>query len=303
MIRQLAYVLAKNEMCLRAMVTVLCMRHSCRLQFKDPVYVLSKGRRSMRLSRKHLVYSFDMARNFDIYFPQVQPTEVATGQMVDFSGPQLHTLANGLQFELSSFPEELPTLDSYFRFSRPNPGDIVFDVGAYCGVFTYELSRLVGPGGKVIAFEPDPLNFALLRRNIARHGLENVVVLQAALSDKDGTATFSSEGTIGSALTQSLDRPAMVATIAVETMTLQSACSRYGTPTFIKVDAEGSEIEILSSAIDFLRNNPIPIVLDTNHKRGGKLTYKRVELLLSQAGYKYESSAAYGGQMTTWTLA
>ena len=126
---------------------------------------------------------------------------------VDYSVPQRQQLSNGLEVEISSMPEELPALDSYFRFYRPAAGELVFDIGAYCGLFTYELSKLVGPEGAVIAFEPDPLNVALLRRNIEHHALKNVTVVQATVSDQNGTAQFNSEGCLGSALSLSLDRP------------------------------------------------------------------------------------------------
>ena len=77
---------------------------------------------------------------------------------------------NGLEFELSSFPEEMEAISEYFHWYKPSPDDLIFDIGAYCGVTAYHLSRRV-PKGKVYSFEPDPINFELLKRNIERHGL------------------------------------------------------------------------------------------------------------------------------------
>jgi FkbM family methyltransferase len=56
------------------------------------------------------------------------------------------------------------------------PGDTVLDVGANIGLHTLHLSRAVGPTGTVHAFEPDPANAALLRRNVERNRCPNVVV-------------------------------------------------------------------------------------------------------------------------------
>jgi FkbM family methyltransferase len=67
------------------------------------------------------------------------------------------------------------------------PGDIVVDAGAHVGYYTVIASRLVGPEGKVYAFEPDPANFELLRKNVQVNGLTNVVLEQKALSDRKGT--------------------------------------------------------------------------------------------------------------------
>jgi FkbM family methyltransferase len=68
-------------------------------------------------------------------------------------------------------------------------GDIVFDVGANIGEFTILLSHVVGPHGKVHAFEPVPETFQKLSQNIAKSPLKNQVVLnRCALSDHLGNA-------------------------------------------------------------------------------------------------------------------
>jgi len=66
------------------------------------------------------------------------------------------------------------------------PGDVVLDVGANIGYYTLIFARLVGDEGKVFAFEPDPANCALLRENVALNGYTNVVVSQAAASNRNG---------------------------------------------------------------------------------------------------------------------
>ncbi len=66
------------------------------------------------------------------------------------------------------------------------PGDTVVDAGAHVGYYTVIASRLVGPEGKVYAFEPDPANFELLRKNVQVNGLTNVVIEQKALSNRKG---------------------------------------------------------------------------------------------------------------------
>lgn len=68
------------------------------------------------------------------------------------------------------------------------PGIVVVDAGAHVCYFTWLLSRLVGPTGKVVAYEPSPENLPLLLHNLHALRLENVVPLQVALSDRSGLA-------------------------------------------------------------------------------------------------------------------
>lgn len=65
-------------------------------------------------------------------------------------------------------------------------GDIVLDIGAHIGYYTLILAKLVGEKGKVYAFEPDPTNFVLLRKNVEINGYKNVILEQKAVSDCPG---------------------------------------------------------------------------------------------------------------------
>ena len=65
-------------------------------------------------------------------------------------------------------------------------GDVVLDVGANVGYYTLIFAECVGETGKVFAFEPDPTNFALLKKNIEANGVKNVVLVQKAVSDTTG---------------------------------------------------------------------------------------------------------------------
>ena len=71
------------------------------------------------------------------------------------------------------------------------PGAVLHDVGASIGFYTVLGARLVGPGGRVVAFEPHPLTAAEARANVAANALANVVVVPAAVSDVVGRATLT----------------------------------------------------------------------------------------------------------------
>lgn len=63
-------------------------------------------------------------------------------------------------------------------------GDIVLDLGANIGYFTCLFAQLVGKTGKVFAFEPEPNNFKLLKKNVEVNGYKNVTIEQKAVTNK-----------------------------------------------------------------------------------------------------------------------
>jgi len=80
---------------------------------------------------------------------------------------------------------ELSTLRSLIR-----PGMVIADIGANVGFYAVEMARSVGPGGRILAFEPDPLTFRLLQERVNRGSLSNVETYQVALGETSCRATL-----------------------------------------------------------------------------------------------------------------
>jgi FkbM family methyltransferase len=289
----------RNPM-VRFLIDRKCRQFGVTLTQQGSFLGLRKDHREMRLSLKHFVYAPDMAERFDIYFSPLVPTKINGISVLDYSRPGiLQTYArSGLEFELASFPEEDEAIESYFHWYRPKFGDTVFDIGAHCGVSSYHFSKLVGSTGRVVAFEPDPVNFSLLLRNIERHKLENVTPLQIAVAGSRGQAAFNCEETIGSGLMRHSSRASVGNVTMVKTVTLEDAFREWGPPQFCKIDVEGAEMEIISAAQPFLRNAVCQFALDTNHLVDGAFTDLRIETLFRDCGYKSISSDS--GMKTTW---
>src|SRR5262245_18954658 len=69
------------------------------------------------------------------------------------------------------------------------PGMTVVDLGAHIGYFTLMSARLVGPNGRVYAFEPSPSSFLMLRKNISANGYDDrVSAVAEAVADAPGRA-------------------------------------------------------------------------------------------------------------------
>jgi FkbM family methyltransferase len=117
-------------------------------------------------------------------------------------------------------------------------GDTVIDIGANIGYFTVLLARLVGPKGKVYAFEPDPRNCHLLQRTVERNGWTHVIVEQKAVSNKAGEfPLYQTRSWSSNALTPTEH----VSTVKVQVVTLDEFLSNENHIGFVKMDIDGSE--------------------------------------------------------------
>jgi FkbM family methyltransferase len=105
-------------------------------------------------------------------------------ESVEIGGHKLFLDPND-SLDLSIEPVYEPELTAAIQ-RETKPGNVVADVGANIGYYTLILARCVGPEGRVFAFEPDPVNFALLQRNIEVNGYRNVVAVNKAVSDRAG---------------------------------------------------------------------------------------------------------------------
>ncbi len=71
------------------------------------------------------------------------------------------------------------------------PGMSFVDVGANWGYFTLLAASLVGRRGRVLSLEPDPRLFQILKENIDRNRLDQVMALQLAAASESGTLTLA----------------------------------------------------------------------------------------------------------------
>jgi FkbM family methyltransferase len=67
----------------------------------------------------------------------------------------------------------------------PKPGDVVMDIGAGKGTLTAALAHFAGPQGRVLAVEAHPIQFRCLETLCRLNGLDNVILVPAAVSDRD----------------------------------------------------------------------------------------------------------------------
>ncbi len=127
------------------------------------------------------------------------------------------------------------------------PGDTVLDIGANLGWTARLMSSLVGPGGRVHAFEPIPSALANLRLNVEGSPLKNIVAHATAASDACGHVDLYLEADDATALATMRPPEAGAAAHAlrVQTVTLDSLLDQFPKVAFAKIDVEGAEHKVL----------------------------------------------------------
>jgi len=128
------------------------------------------------------------------------------------------------------------------------PGMVMADVGAHVGYFSLLAAEIVGPSGKVFAFEPEPGNHGLLRKNIEVNSLPNIQAVEKAVSDRSGTTEFFlSELDSGSHSLFGKAARGIREKVQVMVTTLDDFFESEGWPNtdLIKIDVEGAELGVL----------------------------------------------------------
>jgi FkbM family methyltransferase len=168
------------------------------------------------------------------------------------------------------------------------PQDVVWDIGANVGLFSFAAAAKVGPSGQVLAVEPDPWLGSLLRRSaeVSFSDAAAVKVLSAAVSESLGIAEFniasrgrSSNFVSGYGSTQ---RGGSRGSFPVITVTLDWLMDYFGAPTLIKIDIEGMELAALRGASRLLQLRPTLIMEATDKNNSdifAMLTTNRYQLL------------------------
>ena len=144
-----------------------------------------------------------------------------------------------------------------FQFLRDQiaPGDVVFDIGAFLGVYPIMEARWTGDRGRVFAFEPSPGSFALLQRHAEMNGLPpaRLTATCAAIgarAEHRELIAFDGEpyrNMLGSAVEGD-------ATDFVEVLTVDDVAAATGRmPDWIRMDVQGLEFEVLRGASHVLR--------------------------------------------------
>jgi hypothetical protein len=152
----------------------------CQLQCGPYAWDIRKGRRVMRIGKRHFAAVTHLVRDFDEIFETLIPKRIGSQDVLDFSHIQMHKhRSSGVTFELAQWPEPDALIDAYVALYVPTARDLVFDLGAGCGISSYAFSNVAKT---VVAYEPDSHLRVILERNVGRLELPNVIVARESIS-------------------------------------------------------------------------------------------------------------------------
>jgi FkbM family methyltransferase len=178
------------------------------------------------------------------------------------------------------------------------PGAVVFDVGAHVGYHTLRFARLVGPAGRVFAFEPHPANVRLLRRNVERRGLDQVTLIPQAVSDAPGRQPFHETAlSMGHSLWPLKEHTGRVE-VAQTSLDRFAAEHEVDHADLIKIDVEGSEPEVLEGMRDLAaRSRNLSVIVEFKPSLLARRGYPPARLLerLASMGLTVSAIGARGG--------
>jgi FkbM family methyltransferase len=143
------------------------------------------------------------------------------------------------------------------------PGDWVIDVGANIGHYTLRLARLVGPEGRVFAFEPVLQTFELLAANVARAGFRNVTLINAAASDEAGVVAIDVPSIAETGLQDFYSARISADTAGVPVFRMPVGAIPFPSPIrLVKIDAEGHEPAVLHGLEPILRRDRPHLIVE-----------------------------------------
>lgn len=119
----------------------------------------------------------------------------------------------------------------------------VVDIGANIGYYTILAAEKIGPAGHIIAFEPEPQNFSLLKKNVTVNDVKNASLFQKAVSDRESKIKlYLAAENMGDH--RIYDPSGTREFVEIEAIVLDDFLESHGLkPDIIKMDIQGAELK------------------------------------------------------------
>lgn len=198
------------------------------------------------------------------------------------------------------------SVDQLRRFL--SPGDVAIDIGAHTGDSAIPMALAVGKSGVVLALEPNPYVFPVLKKNAELNwGKTTIIPLPFAATPEDGTYEFEygDSGFCNGGLHENVSRwkHGLAFKLKVTGKNLAKYLAREHPQLlpkirYIKVDAEGYDLTVLSTLSDVIAQYH-PFIRAEVFKWTGRSQRENLFRFLAAAGYtvwRLENEGNYCGE-------
>lgn len=236
-----------------------------------------------------------LVRLFYQLFRSKTPLEIAGIRNLFWSAePRMHQRierAGGEREQLEYFIQQL------------RQGDVVWDVGAFIGMYSMFAAKAVGADGEVFTFEPEHNTAKLVKKNSAYNNISNIRLIEAALGEEDGeTVIYSSEEDQNaiSSLRPGEHLKKQGIPIQIRTGTSLIDQQQATAPTVVKMDVEGAEYQALKGMQKTLERPECRFLFLELHPRDLPrfgASEEQVRELLQQVGFNLDKETQRGTEM------
>ncbi|WPU91642.1 FkbM family methyltransferase [Mucilaginibacter sabulilitoris] len=173
-------------------------------------------------------------------------------------------------------------INKIYKFATVQEAPVIIDCGANIGLATIYF-QLNFPGARIVAFEPDPDIYEVLNQNIAAFAFKDVVCKNEAVSNRDGLLSFWPEGGHSGMLAPPTDE---LKSVMVKAIRLRDFLRQYPRITFLKIDIEGEEINVIPDIADELKKVDY-LFLEYHAFIGKEQQLDRLLQYITRAGLRY----------------
>lgn len=165
-------------------------------------------------------------------------------------------------------------------------GDVVLELGAFCGFGTMKLSNMVGEQGQVIAVEADKINYKILEKNIKNNKLTNVKILNKGIWNSKGELSLYKESNQRNSLVEELlDNVENSEKIEVDSIDNILKKFEIKQVDFVTMEINAAEIEALKGMGNVLSQDNVRIIAAGWYEYNGKPAWKEMKKILEKNGF------------------
>lgn len=180
----------------------------------------------------------------------------------------------------------------YLKKYNPKEWDIIIDWGGFHWIVWMYLAKIVGKKWKVFIFEPDPINFHELEKNISINKFDNIIAIQKWMRNVSENIDFIIDWQWSSIYIEESKKTKKICKVEVVNPILELEKYWINHIDFIKMDIEWAEIKVVEWMEEYLKKNNVNFAIASYHilPWEKEQTNKKLESIFKKIWYQYETS-------------